>query len=1270
MIKKVRILSFLALFCPHHLSFGALLNLSTGPLLISNSAKPNIFFMLDDSGSMDWESLINSSVWEACAYDPNSGLIYNSLPCGSQAIDGTQRSYGGLGYRNFVYLFKASDNKYPYACSDASYNAIEACPEAGTADWRFFSSDVNVAYYNPDATYTPWRSQCQSGTPCANASFIAARSNPKQGTLGYRVTRNLGNSVLMTGISGFPYTVWIDDKGFNGSRPTRGLNVNYVATPNGMADLWDSNIRIVIGNSNTRIYKNTYSPTILSMNPTSTLVATLTDTSACYNVLGTSDLVKQVFNGTLGYTSTGLPGCQSISGAQQNIANWYQYSRRRSLAAKGAIDNVIYNFPDFRYGLSVINNFSSLFVEMPTANTTDFTAQNSKLLSALTSYEWQALGTPLLPGLEMAGQYYAGQLSAHPTSPITASCQQNFSLLLTDGYWNTTSTNIKADVDLDGVKVTLADIARYYYLTDLSSLTNDVMPNPFDPATYQHMVTFTISFGQQGNLVDTDNDGWPNPALKENDNWGDPTTSDPAKIDDLWHAAYNSKGSYTSAQSPDDLKNTLTTSFNNITARVGSVVGVAQNSSVLQTNSTIYRAQFDSQSWSGTVLAYPISLSGIIATTPSWSSGCVLTGGPCTLPVLSSSQNPGILPNNRVIITSDFKQGSRVGIPFRWPSSYSSLKVSGALPTAVANLLQFAPYPANTTNSSQIAANQSYGQNLIDYFRGDRSQEIQNRGSRSFRNRKSILGDFVNSQPLFIGPPARFYADNFETVPYSTFKTKYQNRTPIIAAGANDGMLHIFNANTGAEVLAYVPGIRDIPLHLPSLSKSTYTHFYFVDGSPTETDIVSNNVWQTVLMCNLGNGGQGIFALNITDPTTFTEANAANLLLWEFRDEDDADLGYVYGKVQIAKVRAPGGGTKWAAIFGNGYNNTQADGFASTTGKAALYIAFIDHGLDDVWKVDTDYIKIPVGATNVATPNGLAEPYLVDIDGDQVVDYVYAGDLLGNLWKFDLRNTTPTNWKTAASTIFSAKFATTGDQPITSAPIAKFHPNGPSQGILIYFGTGQFLTPNDNSAANQVTQSFYAIWDKLDGTVPTKSQLLQQSILNEVSQFGVQLRQITNYAINWSTPNPHLGWYINLQSASNSTNGGERLISQPLLRGTNVIFSTLLPSPSPCSVGGSSWLMELDAFSGGAPKSAPFDLNQDGIFDKTDYIVKDSNGNTISVIPGGQKSTVGAALTPTVFLTPDKTKEVKVISGSIGLSTVSENPGKGASSRQNWRILN
>ncbi|HRE31157.1 MAG TPA: PilC/PilY family type IV pilus protein, partial [Candidatus Berkiella sp.] len=293
-----------------------------------------------------------------------------------------------------------------------------------------------------------------------------------------------------------------------------------------------------------------------------------------------------------------------------------------------------------------------------------------------------------------------------------------------------------------------------------------------------------------------------------------------------------------------------------------------------------------------------------------------------------------------------------------------------------------------------------------------------------------------------------------------------------------------------------------------------------------------------------------LYALDVTNPTNFTEANAANVYLFEFSDINDPDFGYVQGQPVIAKVRTGLNQSKWAIIINNGYNSTVADGNASTTGRAALFILFIEQGANGAWVADQSYIKIPVGPTNLTTPNGLSSPYAVDVDGDYIVDYVYAGDLKGNMWKFDLRNTTPVNWKNNATLLFTASNTTAGDQPITAPPVVGAHPNGLSYGVMVYFGTGKYLELADNSTTNQSTQSFYGIWDKLQGVTVAKSGLVQQQILAEVTSNSNNYRVVSSNAVNWNT---NLGWYLNLYV--NNSNNGERQISQPLLRNGNVIFS-------------------------------------------------------------------------------------------------------------------
>jgi type IV pilus assembly protein PilY1 len=1234
-------------------AYGATLNLSQSPLFTATYVSPNVFFELDDSGSMDWEVSV-APYWNFCAYDPNATGSYSATSvCGSLvANDGLVRSFGNGDYRYFTYMYNTGDNLYSDDCNDDNYNSIQSCSSAGDKEWRIYSSDLNTVYYNPTTNYVPWIGACtDAGVACANANFSAARSNPREGTTGYGTISDL---------AGTRYEVWIDDRGFLASdgRPLRALGLNATATSNGVMDLWDSHIKIIFNAANVQVYRSIYTPTALSIGEAETLRATLSG-SSCYNVLGTTDLVRQIFNGTLSYTSTGATGCRTIADAKTNIANWYQYNRRRSFAAKNAIGNIVSRFPNYRYGINVINNTDNFFIEMPASTVTDFTAHNANLLTSLYRFDWDPLGTPLRNGLARAGQYYSNALTGK-ANPIIYACQQNYTILFTDGYWNDAFSppNI-GDNDLDGVSRTLADVARYYYLRDLSSLPNQVLPNAYDPATYQHMVTFGVGFGVAGLLQDTDGDGWPDPPLATNGNWGNPFNSDAEKADDLWHAAFNSSGFYLNAQDASTISDSMGKILANINDRSASAAPVAQNSTVLSSSSLVYQAIFNTNSWTGDLLAYGIGVDNQLATTPTWSASCALTGGNCAQ---TSTVGTALAPNSRVIVTRNFT-GANNGIAFRWPSNYTTYKVSGVLPTGLSNFLAEAPFTANTTTGSQITANQAYGSALLNYLRGDRSQETARRATYNFRDRNSVLGDIVNSSPVYVGPPSRVFPDTLEASPYSTFKSTYQNRTPLVYVGANDGMLHAFAGSNGVEKLAYVPGDRQIYGNLPTLSDTPYVHKYFTDGSPIESDVYFNSAWHTILASGLGNGGQTLYAIDITNPAQFSEANAANIYLFEFSDLNDPDFGYVQGQPIIAKVRTGTNTSKWAIIVNNGYNSTQADGSASTTGKAALFILFIEQGVNGTWVADTNYIKIPVGTTNLTSPNGLSTPYAVDIDQDYIVDYVYAGDIKGNMWKFDLRNTTPTNWKNNATLLFTAIKTTAGDQPITASPVVGPHPNGLSYGVIVYFGTGKYLELSDNSVTNQVTQTFYAVWDKMAGATVAKSSLVQQSILGEATVGSNSFRAISSNSLNWST---NLGWYMDL--FVNSSNNGERQISQPLLRNQNVIFTTMIPSSSVCDFGGNSWIMEVDAASGGEPFSTPFDANNDGAFTEADYITITVNGSSVQKKVGGLKSAAGITGTPAVMLSPDKSKEVKVTSGSQGLSSVIENTGSNPG-RQNWRQL-
>lgn len=1207
-------------------SNAAPLQLSNSPLFLGVSVDPNVFFMVDDSGSMDWEILAVSHEYYL-NYWENGGV--------SRSNDGLWQTFASVGSctgrRSYTFIFNNSDNAY----NTCTYPVSETNSESHVRDWRARSSDFNLLYYDPAKEYKPW-----PGMP--NASFVAARSDPQSGTAGYSVTRDL---------TGFVYQVAIDDHGYSGSRPSGPSSATN--TPNGIVDLFDSHVEFTVGSAalTRRALTVPAAATMASLGTTCTLAHAqqAIPYASCFGTTASTTTVSGSAVDSYGRT---------LAETQQNIANWYQYSRRRSFVTKGAIASVITASPGFRFGLSVINQYVTLFAEVPSSAVIEYTPHNTALLNSLYSYDWPAMGTPLRRGLERVGAYYDNTLGM--TDPIISACQQNFSVLFTDGYWNGGDPAAAiGNADGDSRSRTLADVARYYYNNDLSPLPDQVPTSLLDGNSRQHMVTFTVAFGVTGLLVDTDNDGWPNPALGISGNWGNPYNSDREKIDDLWHAAYNSQGVFVAAQSPQEVVDSIQDALANIADRVGSSASVATNSGTLSAGSYLFQARFDSADWSGQLLAFGINPDGSVDPVPDWNAGNVLD---------TQNYNTGreIITYNpdADVIPGGTPEGQ--GVAFRWPGLYSTANpLTDMSRGQIEFLLSNGPYPANTINPLGIIANQNYGFALTNFLRGQRSNEGV---GYAFRTRNSVLGDIVNSDPRYVGAPNFRYPESIAPKSYAAFKSAYSARAPMVYAGANDGMMHGFAESNGSERIAYVP--HAVFENLPELADPTYTHRYFADAGPTIVDAylatmddpasVVDGLWRTVLAAGLGGGGQAVFALDVTNPATFDEANAASLVLWEFDDTDDADLGFTYGKPQIAKM-ANG---RWAAVFGNGYNNSDADGNASSTGDAVLFIVDLETG--------SLIRKITTEAGTVATPNGLATPTLVDSNGDLVVDIIYAGDLLGNMWKFDVSSANTGQWASDYRSGGNPRplFTTAANQPITTQAQVAYHPDG-RDGFMVYFGTGQYLEIDDNDPVGQATQAFYGIWDKNENSLTafSSSDLIVQTIDDQyregfdtdednVDDTYYTLREMSDNDVDFDTD---MGWKINFQpvlveGAANANNFGERQVSNAVVRDGRVIFTTLVPSQQPCDFGGSSFVMQVNYRDGGALGFPAFDLNGDGSFDEVD-----TNAS-------GRMSDVG--IVPTLSILSDSDRDLAFGSGSSGDVDVMElNTGTTASGRQSWRQL-
>ncbi len=368
-------------------------------------------------------------------------------------------------------------------------------------------------------------------------------------------------------------------------------------------------------------------------------------------------------------------------------------------------------------------------------------------------------------------------------------------------------------------------------------------------------------------------------------------------------------------------------------------------------------------------------------------------------------------------------------------------------------------------------------------------------------------------------------------------------------------------------------------------------------------------------------------------------------------------MGYSFGSASIVTLN---NGSQVAA-FGNGFNNTEADGTVSSGGHAVLYLVDLSNG--KLIRKITTHVGTSQDPAGKARPNGLSSPSFIDIDDDGKVDIGYAGDLFGNLWKFDLTSKEPANWKiafgstTAPEPLFKASVEMSGsvkDQPITTQPEVGYHPS--KLGYLVYFGTGQYMETTDNITVGSTTQTFYSVWDKNNSSANpliTRTNMVQQSITSTSTVSGTKVRLVSNNTTDWGKK---LGCYINLPDA------GERVVSNSLLRKDRLIFTTLIPAGGQCQYGGDGWLMELDANCGGRLNEIVFDIDGDGKFTDDDLpIIKDP------LPPSGKQSKEGIIPKPVVL--SDRDREFKYTSGSTGIIEVTTESSDNDFGRRTWRRI-
>ena len=638
---------------------------------------------------------------------------------------------------------------------------------------------------------------------------------------------------------------------------------------------------------------------------------------------------------------------------------------------------------------------------------------------------------------------------------------------------------------------------------------------------------------------------------------------------------------YFPGSSPAAVVADLNAILNIISVANVSSVSAAANSSSLNAGTVVYQASYSGYSgvyhdWTGDVQDFPVNAStGVVSTVASWSAQCqldILATGSASCP---STPGTGVGWDTTRLIAA-WNPTSATAVPFRLAS------LSAAQQTDL-----------NTDPDTGLA--DGLGSQRLNYLRGDTTHEIHNGGS--FRNRSHLLGDIVDSDPLYIGTASGPYMADSS---YQTFAAGTTSREPMIYVGANDGMLHAVDAATGQEKFAFVP--NGVFSNLNTLTSSTYNlaHRFFVDGSPSAGDVKFNdNSWHTVLVGGLNDGGQSIYALDVTNPSAITnESNLSSSVLWEFTA---THLGLTYSRPALALTNDtastnanPNG---FLVFFGSGYNNSDGN----------PYLYAVNPQTGQIVSKDVSQGTKPLGGINLCKAvspnpcsatlaNGLSSVVVVNSGGNlsQPADTLYAGDLQGNLWKVDISAPDPKNWKVYL--LFQARDTSNNPQPITVTPAVSLAPTFPGvTGTVVYFGTGQYLGVPDQTTTG--TQSFYAVLDNGTNTTVTRSQLQAQVLTTTsvtINGNPTDIRTITNNGVNWSS---QLGWYMDLPQS------GERVITDPRLFNGEVVFTTFVPAPgATCTAGGASFLMAVNYSNGGSFPQPQLDINGDGKLDSNDQV--------------------------------------------------------------------
>ena len=989
-------------------------------------------------------------------------------------------------------------------------------------------------------------------------------------------------------------------------------------------------------------------------------------------------------------TDCGASSC-SWAQEQQNYANWKTYHSTRMELAKTGIGLAFQPLnPTFRLGWGTINTLDKDSVLHKGVRRFTSSTQ-SDFLTWLYGINING-GTPNRKAIDKVGQYFkrvdndgpwaddpdgtgTGITSSGAEVTSQATCRRSYAMLMTDGYYNDSFSLTDVDTSVapeitspsryqynpigpyadssNNTKRdnTFADVAMKYWVTDLrENLPNDVRPVTGDEAFWQHMNFYAIGLGVVGTLNANDPQtllnltGNASSTPPRSLNWPSPSTENPTSIDDMWHATVNGRGKMLNAQTASELNSAVLQMMSDISGKEATQSGVAVSTASLTQGTKKYTPSFTSITWNGNVTAYNLDETSGNQNGVAWEVETLLSTDPVTSVKTYSSRIPDAA-SRKIYVGNGATSGARA-VDF----TYSAMNTAGLL----------------TQMNGPVTAG------LIDYLRGDPSKEDRDASvadpNTIYRARATRLGDIVNSTPVFVKNALDL---KYESLPtgfsgkdsYRAFIDgpggKMQRPEGVLFVGANDGMLHgirdgRFDSNGnalstgGEEVFAYVPNAL-----LPSireLSDKAYVHRYYVDGPNIETDAYFGGSWKNIVIGSTGAGAgvlsspgvspkAAVFAINTTALNTSADALDVNSVLWEVSSAQAnfSELGHVLTDVQAGPTASAS--HPWVAVFGNGYESKSC--------KAMLYVVNLQTGAR-VREIDTG-----VGSCTAADRNGLGGVRIVRNAMQQIIG-AYAGDLQGNLWKFDLSSSDPAQW---GKDLGGAPLLKAGrTQPITAPPsvIPLPAPGGPATGYMVIAGTGKFFEVEDITSTAQ--QSFYSVWDPLTfgtTTIPAgtaldmsvaadKAKLVQQTITAAPLVIGGNsFAEVSANAVDYAASPPKRGCYLDFVTS------GQRLVYPiDILANRFAAADTISPSGvavDACSnsTGGSSFLYFLDAMTCGRSVDQILDTNGDGNVDSSDALVSGVAGKA-----DGRNVTLGvdSNATRSIF--------VNVSGGAPGATTI------------------